>query len=215
MFKTILRIIKSIIFYRVNDIIRPGSFKKVMDLFFIILEKFAYVFEPLTEPYINVYYEMVEKELNLLKLYPMNSILVIGSGSIPSTPIIISRKTKAQITSIDIDKEAVKKSKEIIKRLNLSNRINIENKDGEYYTFQNFDAIFVLYGMKKQMNILDNISNNIRENIPIIFRTVSHNEYSLVDNRPFDLSNIFQIKKKIKSHSWGIVESYLLIKKIN
>ena len=212
MIKTILRTIKSIIFHHVSDIIRPGSFKRTMDLFFIILEKSAYVFKPLTESYIDVYSEMVENELGLLETYPISSILVIGSGSIPSTPIIISRKTKAKITCIDIDNEAVKKSKNIIKRFNLTDRIMIENGDGAHHNLKSFDGIFVLYGMKNQMKILDNISTKCA-NIPIIFRTVQHNDYSLVDNKPFDLSTMFHIENKIKSHSWGTVVSYLLIKK--
>ena len=61
------------------------------------------------------------------------NILDIGTGNAP-IPLILSQKTKAHITGIEIQKEVSNIAKKTIKLNNLENKINIINDDiKEYY----------------------------------------------------------------------------------
>ena len=61
------------------------------------------------------------------------NILDIGTGNAP-IPLILSQKTKAHITAIEIQKEVSDMAKETIKLNNLEKKITIINQDiKEYY----------------------------------------------------------------------------------
>lgn len=72
------------------------------------------------------------------------NILDIGTGNAP-IPLILSQKTKAHITGIEIQKEVSNIAKKTIKLNNLENKINIINDDiKEYYkkaTSEYYDII--------------------------------------------------------------------------
>ena len=74
----------------------------------------------------------------------VKNILDIGCGNAP-IPLILSAKTKAHITGIEIQKEVSEMAKESVKLNNLENRITIINKDAKEYakemTPEYFDII--------------------------------------------------------------------------
>lgn len=72
----------------------------------------------------------------------IKNILDIGTGNAP-IPIILSTKTKAHITGIEIQKEVSELAKESIKINNLEKRITIINDDinNEQFPTESFDII--------------------------------------------------------------------------
>lgn len=213
MIKKLLNILQNLIFSTIGDHIKPGSFKRTMDIAFVFFEKIAFAFEDASKFYIDVYQEMVDNELQLLNDYPLQKILVVGSGSIPATPVLIAEKSNAEVVCIDIDKQAIKKSKSLINTMHLNNKIKVKSGDGIHFPYDDYDAIFILYGMKSQKEIIDSLSESLPKKIPVILRVVPQDDNALIDNTSFDLSTLFTIKGKVRSHSWGLLDSYLLERK--
>ena len=139
-------------------------------------------------------------------------VLVIGGGSLPVTPALVTIKTKANIVVIDIDQKAIKKSSKFINDLNLKEKIKLEHADGLNYPVEKFSVIFVVYGMKREKKVLNYLSNNMNQRARIIFRTTLDALNSKKKDR-IDLSSIFNVKDHISSESLGRVDSFLLCKK--
>lgn len=187
-------------------------FKNIMDFSYIIFEKIAYSFEILSSNYLKLYEEIVEKEIKMVKIPQLSNILIIGCGSLPVTPLLIGIKTYSNIVAIDYDKKAIQKATIFIKKYNLKSNIIIEYADGLRYTVKNFDIIFVLYGIKKQKEMLIYLSKNIENNTQIIFRTNHDTLEKKLGGTKF-LSNLFEIKDFFNSDNIFTSTSYLLIKK--
>jgi len=213
--KTIERLL-SIIRYLFFEVLSPrfnaAAFKNIMDYIYVILEKFVYSFEILSQNYLKLYEETVEKEIKMANIQKYEKILVIGCGALPATTALIGLKTKAEITAIDYDAIAVKKAKKFIEKQRLSKKIKIEHADGHTYPLDNFDVIFILYGVKKQELLLENILEKIKIKTKIIFRTNQDALDQLVGGEEF-LSKIFNVKDIIESESMYTSISYLLTKK--
>ena len=104
------------IFYEIlSPNFNTASLKSFIDYAYIILEKIAYSFDILSSNYLQLYDELVEKEIKMAQISNKSNILIIGCGSLPATTILISIKTKANIISIDYDKKAIQKANNFIK----------------------------------------------------------------------------------------------------
>ena len=123
-------------------------------------------------------------------------------------------KTKARIVSIDKDLKAISRASKFIKTLDLQNVIKLEHADALYFPVENFDVIFVLYGVRQQKEILNYLSNNMNDRARIVFRTTTDSRGRIQGGR-IDLSNLFEIKNHIKSETLGQTDSFLLYKKIS
>ena len=89
----------------------------------------------------------------------------------------------------------------------------LEHNDGLFYPIERFDAIFVVYGIKNEKEILNYLSDNMNHTSRIIFRTILRT----LNNKKnqMDLSSIFEIKNHTQSESLGHIVSLLLCKKKN
>jgi len=204
---------KITIFQHIGSKIKPGSLKLFMDISFAFFEKIAFKFEKTSSIYLELYDEMVRKELDMIKTATKHDILVIGSGTLPATAVLIAKKTNVKITAIDIDEKAVKKSTEYIKNLNFHKRIDVKQGDGVVFPLKDFDIIFVLYGMRKQREMINHLSKDIKKSTKIILRTILKEGKAKIDDTYLDLSEYFKIKDSAQSNNFGIVDSILLEKK--
>jgi 2-polyprenyl-3-methyl-5-hydroxy-6-metoxy-1,4-benzoquinol methylase len=195
-----------------SDKFNSAPFKNLMDYAYVIFEKIAYSFEIMSSNYLKLYDELIEKEIKMAHITDKSNILVIGCGALPVTPILIASKTNAGIVGIDYDLKAVKKAKSYIKKNFQSPKLNIEHADGLKYPFERFDVIFVLYGVKNQLQILKNISKNMKNQGLVVFRTTQ----DVLDKKYKGttlLSDMFNIKDSLASDSIYTSYSYLLSKK--
>jgi len=204
---------KNIIFQHIGSKLKLGSLKFFMNISFVFFEKIAFKFPKISSIYLDMYEEIVEKELSMINPSKEDSMLVIGSGTLPATSIIIARKTNAKITAIDIDENAVKEARKYIKNLNLEKNINVVQGNGVNFSLIDFDIIFVLYGMRQQKEMIDNLSKNIKQSTKVILRTILKDGKALIDDVYLDLSEYFVIDKNVQSQCFGIVDSILLKKK--
>jgi D-arabinose 1-dehydrogenase-like Zn-dependent alcohol dehydrogenase len=205
--------IKKILFSEFADKFKPGSLKNVVDLMFRVFEKTAHNFDFITDAYLNAYEGMIQKELKLIDIANDDSVLIIGCGSLPSTSIVIAKKTNAKNVSVDIDKSAVKAAIKIIKKMNLSDKVKVKLVKDINYQIDNFDLIFILYGVKKQKKIFRYIFENAKSDVKIIIRSYSDDFKNVFDFKNFKVLDHFIIAKKVRSDVFGPVFSFLLEKK--
>lgn len=201
-----------IIFTEIGGKLRPGALKGFMDFAFSIFEKVAHNFKILSSNYLNLYEEIVENEIKLGDITSKDTVLVIGCGSLPSTAALIYKKTKASITGIDVDPKATKRAVAFLDNLHLKNKIKIDNADGLNYQLKNFDVILILYGVKKQKQIFEKLSKEMKKDARIILRCPSDTSDKIVEEN-IELDSYFIVKDNVTSRSLGTVDSFLLLKK--
>lgn len=202
------------VFYNyISPKFHTSSFKNFMDYTYIIFEKIAVNFEILNISYINIYQELVEKEVKLSNISSDDSVLIIGCGSIPATSILISKKSNAKkIVSIDYDLKAIKNAIKFINSSIFNTNLKFEHANGLNYSAKTFDVIFILYGIKKQDKILEYISNNVKDTSRIIFRTTNDSLVHFLGGKEF-LEKYFKIEKSVCSEKLNDTISFLLKKK--
>ena len=187
--------------------------KSIMNTLYVYFEKFSIHFKILYENYLLLYDELISKEIKLADICSKDKVLVIGSGSLPATCILIARKTNAKVHGIDIDQSAIKKSSAFIKQIGLEGLIDFELADGVIYDYSSYDVIFALYGINKHRNLLVNMSNKMSKDSRVIYRSTEDIKENISD---YDetLSDYFKVKDSFKSDVIYLNRSYLLTKKV-
>lgn len=201
-----------IIFKVISPKVNTAYFKNFMDFAYSFYEKIAISFEILSNNYLELYDEIVEKEIKMAQITKNSNVLLIGCGSLPATTALIGEKTQANIVSIDYDMKAFQNAKDYFKNSKIKSNIKIVYADGHNYPVKDFDVIFVLYGMKKQKDFLVQLSKKIENNTRIVLRTSQDTLNEFIGGTEF-LSKWFVIKDCIHSERIYTTDSYLLMKK--
>jgi len=123
----------------------------------------------------------------------INKILDIGCGNAP-IPLILSTKTEAKITGVEIQKEVYELALESISINNKQNQINIVNKDiNEYYKEIETDFFDVITCNPPFFKYIE--SSNINKND---YKTIARHEVKL------NLNQLFTIAKKLLKNN-GVI----------
>jgi D-arabinose 1-dehydrogenase-like Zn-dependent alcohol dehydrogenase len=69
----------------------------------------------------------IEKEFGSFTVTADSRVLLIGSGAFPMTPLLIAKRTGAEVVGIDIDNEAVELGKQVVGRLGPDLPIRLKN----------------------------------------------------------------------------------------
>jgi len=195
---------RKIFYEKISPKYKKNQLKLIMDFLYVIFEKFAIKFNIISLNYLDLYAELVQKEIKMAKITSNDSILVIGCGTLPSTSLLIYEKTNAKIVAIDKDKNAIRGAKSFLSNIKINDKIILKNADGLNYPLNDFDIIFVLYGVKKLEKIIDYLYKKANENAKIIIRANDQ-----IDEKIF---NKFKIINKVESKYLGEVNSYLIMK---
>jgi len=195
-----------------NTFFDMEKFKSISAIFFIIFEKTIVNLDKFLPIYMRFYEKMVTDERKIANISQEKKLLHIGSGPIPATLIIISKKTNADTTGVDINKQSVQKSKKFLKKHYPSLNVKIINKDGADLDFKHYDVILISDGVSNINQILKNIYKSVNKKTQIIFRKTIRDKENFSFNEEF-LNKNFKIKK-IKTHSsYGNLSSVFLSKK--
>jgi precorrin-6B methylase 2 len=208
----LLSTLQTLVFKQVGKKITTNSLKNLMDPLFIIFEKAGCKFEVISEIYLKLYQEIVIKEITMAQISPQDRVLVIGSGSLPATPVLIAQNTHAQIVSIDKDSTAVNKAAHYVKSHHLEQTLTIECADGLTYPLEQFTIVFVLYGVKKPAEMLRSIADRINQNTKVIYRAITDSQGRVTD-KTLQLTTYFTNKDQVHSETLGSFDSFLLTKK--
>ncbi|KYK20807.1 hypothetical protein AYK25_08590 [Thermoplasmatales archaeon SM1-50] len=210
--KRIFSTFQTIFFKEVGKKITTNALKNLMDLFFIIFEKVGCKFEVISDIYLSLYKEIVTREVTMANISPEDRVLVIGSGSLPATPVLIVQESQAQTTSIDKDCNAVKEASQYVKNHHLSQILTVECADGATYPLGHFSVIVVLYGVKKPAELLRHLAGRINQSTRVIYRAITDSQGRITD-KTLNLSAYFHIKDRVHSDTLGSFDSFLLTKK--
>ena len=123
----------------------------------------------------------------------IDTILDIGCGNAP-IPLILSTKTEAKITGIEIQKEVYDLALESVEINNKNNQINIINKDiNEYYKETETDSYDIITCNPPFFKYIE--TSNINKND---YKTIARHEVKL------NLNQLFIIAKKLLKNN-GVV----------
>ncbi len=208
----IFSFLQHLLFQQIGSKIRTNFLKNIMDSSFIIFEKIGSKFEVFATIYLNMYQEILQQEIALANISEHDRVLVIGSGSLPVTPILIVRNTDALTVAIDVDATAVKNATRYVQSKFLEKMIQIENADGQTYPVEQFNVIIIVYGVKNLKELLRHIASQMKQDTRVIFRTITDMQGKILD-KSLDLSKYFVIKKQIRTEGIGSIDSFLLMKK--
>lgn len=187
-------------------------FKKIVDYMFELVEKITMKLEKLLPLYSRYYEDLIDNEIRLAKISSLTRVVHIGCGSIPSTSILIAKKTGANVVGIDKNPHAVEKARYCINKLGFDDKIQIKHADAVNFPIKEFDVIVISHGVESRDKILRNISKSIKENTVVIFRTFSTNLGELAKYDAF-LNDIFDVNDIARHKRHGLVISVSLSKK--
>ena len=208
----LLSSLQKIAFEYIGSLVQTNSFKGFMDLLFIILEKVGSKFQVVSALYLDLYRDIVSKELALLQLSKNEKVLVIGGGSLPATPMLITMTTGARIDLIDKDPEAVATGQQFIQTYHLEGKLKVINANGLEYPMASYDVIIILYGVKQPEKVLEYIASQVSEKTRIILRVIT-DEQGTIGDKTLDVTKHFNIKGRVRSTTLGSFESLMLQKK--
>jgi hypothetical protein len=187
--------------------------KFFIDIVFITIEIIFSKFDKLLLLYVDSYLEPVLGEIKLINISGNHKILIMGSGSIPATCILIAKETNAKIIGIEKNLESVKRATMIISKLNLDERVEIKHSNAIDFQLNDFDIIIVANGINPNSDVLEHVAKNMKDDAIVIYRTFSRRNGELTDKDNF-LKNIFILGKKVPNKKSGCLISVILHKKI-
>ncbi len=208
----VLSALQTIAFEYIGSLVQTNTFKDFMDLLFIVLEKAGSKFHAVSVLYLDLYRDIVSKEVSLLKLTEDEKVLVIGGGSLPATPILISMTTSSNIDILDKDPKAVATGQQFIRSYHLQDKLKVINANALQYRMASYDVIIILYGVKQPNKVLEYIASQVSEKTRIVLRVITDDQGNIGDKR-LDLTKLFVIKGRVRSTTLGSFESLMLQKK--
>jgi nicotianamine synthase len=132
-------------------------------------------------PYYSNYEKMSDLEIKSMQLCDVHKghkALFVGSGPLPLSSIMMARKCGISIDNLDMDDESCKLSKELIKKIGLSNKIKtIKGNILDIQDLSNYQTIFIaaLAGEndEEKVKIIDHIVARSKTDTHIVMRSVS------------------------------------------
>lgn len=119
--------------------------------------------------YVQEKQELLQIEGSMAELKNTSKIIVLGSGYLPGTALLLSKFFKANITCIDNDLESIDYSKKLIKKLSLESEIHIKFGDATTFPIDSYDAIFITGSCIPKKAIFNHINNETKK-AKIIYR---------------------------------------------
>jgi len=199
------------VFQEVGNKFPTKSVKPIMDFGFIVFEKMGVKFPVIADIYLKFYESVVKEETRLAHISSGDRVLVIGSGSLPATPILIARYSGAHVVTIDRDPKAVKIGTKYIRRNNLDNMLTVASGEGLTYPAKDFTVVFLMYGVKNTQAVLASLPQRISDGCRVVIRFMSDKQHHIVDD--LDITRYFIIKDQVHTTALGSFDTFLLEKK--
>lgn len=71
--------------------------------------------------------ECIDKEFGSFHVTSDSNVLLVGSGSFPMTPLLIAKRTGAEVVGIDIDEESITLGQKVVNTLGAGLKIRLES----------------------------------------------------------------------------------------
>lgn len=113
----------------------------------------------------------IEKEFGRFTVTSDSKVLLIGSGAFPMTPLLIAKRTGAEVTGIDIDCDAIELGKKVIERLGPDLPIRLENLQLEQLNdLDRITHIIISSTVSVKYALLDWLHSTTRPDVVIAMR---------------------------------------------
>lgn len=155
-------------------------------------------------PYFENYERMTNFEVEGMKscnLHNNHKLLFVGSGPLPMSSIMMAGKHGLYVDNLDIDKKACELSSELIKALNLSEKVKVIHKNiFDITDFSEYKSVFIaaLAGKDEteKVRIIEHVAHYAEKGTHIVLRSVSDLGTLLYPEITADhLKNIDVVKK--------------------
>lgn len=206
-----LSLLQQVIFQQIGGTFHTNAMKGVMDRGFVLFEKIGCKFPVLIDLYLDFYRDVVRKEMALAGLSRQDILLIIGSGSLPATPLLAAELTDASIVSIDRDRSAVRAATAVIRKRGMEDRVSIVHGDGLTYPADSFTCVYIMYGVRQPQKILSSLPSRTCSSCRFIFRTITDPSGAILD-KTLSLDQ-YTVKDKVHTTTLGSFTSFLLEKK--
>ncbi len=145
--------------------------------------------------YVQDYEKFLKTEGIIAGINGSSKIIILGSGYLPGTAMLLTKLFNVKCTCIDNDIEAIATSRKFIKSLSLDKKIYIEFGDATTYPLDHYDCIYVTGSCIPKQAIFDHIYNEVN-NAKIIYR------------KPFGLYKLFYTPSSSKEiNKFSIVKT--------
>jgi len=114
---------------------------------------------------------LIAHEVDLLRAPVPKRLLFIGSGPVPISAILYNEMLGIRVDCVDADIAAVDQSRELLKRLSLSNQVHVHRSDGAEVDASCYDAVVIALLAKPKSDILSQLARSVRPDCQIICRT--------------------------------------------
>ena len=156
--------------------------------------------------------ECIDKEFGRCQVTSQSKVLLVGSGSFPMTPLLIAKRTGAEVVGIDIDAEAITLGRKVVETLGAGLNIRLEQLllEDLAYTKQATHIIFSStvankYDLLDQLHALTNeqvvvamwYGDQLKSLFNYPMKETDRRKWKLVDNilRPDDVFDIALYQK--------------------
>ena len=119
----------------------------------------------------NRYQKLIQNENQLVNFNSSKKVAFVGGGPLPLTPIFLNELYNVQSSSIEIIPDTALLSEKLIKKLNLTEQINIITGDETSLENIEFDVVVVAALAEPKGRVFKNIKKLVEYNTPIIYRT--------------------------------------------
>ncbi len=201
----------SFLLKNISSNLKAFSLKKVSDYIFIIIEKIAVKFPSLLSAYIIYYEDIVDNEIHLAEITRTDTVLHIGCGSLPSTSLLIAKKTMSRTVGIDKVPSTVNDAQYCVRIMHQEPQIQIQQANALDYPMNTSDVIIVSQGIEPRYEVLAHIANTMRPHTRVLFRTFSSEKGGITQQDQI-LFTLFVVKKTVLHPQHGLLMSILLEK---
>ena len=148
------------------------------------------------------------REIHMLNITPMEKVLHLGCGALPSATIFIAKDKNAHVVGIDNNTIAVKLAKSYIKKKDLTNLVTIEYGDGVNYPVHTFDVIYIAINVWPIDSVLLHLAQTMKPTARILCKG-SHNDIAALLKKK-EFQSLFSVKSLLEHPK---TQSFLLTKK--
>ncbi|MNW41197.1 Nicotianamine synthase protein [compost metagenome] len=121
--------------------------------------------------YFNNIEACIASEFGRFEITTGSKVLLIGAGAFPMTPLLIARKTGAEVVGIDIDPEAVGLARNVVSLLGQNSSIRIENITIDQLDFtQRATHIVFASTIKEKFELLQQLHPLTNGNVVVAMR---------------------------------------------
>ena len=118
------------------------------------------------------YRDIIEKEIDLANITDKDHILCIGGGICPFSAILFHQMTGAKVTVIDNNETCIPKARQAIKRLNISDDVQVLYQEGAStdIEFNNYSVIHLALQIQPMREVFATVKQRITPGTRLLVR---------------------------------------------